>query len=121
MNQSYSDLLKDPRWQKKRLEVLSFHKFTCFFCGDTETTLHVHHFKYSGKPWEADDGDLAAICEDCHWLEHQHKYFTATEVELVDLIYRYNRPLSLHYVSDNAKEHIRRIKEMIAVIRASHG
>lgn len=118
--QSYSDLLKDPRWQRKRLEVLGANNFSCFFCGDTKTQLHVHHFVYKGKPWEADDDDLVAICADCHWLEHKHKYFTKTEAELIDLIYRYNRPQSLHYVREKASEHVRRIKEMIGVIRASH-
>lgn len=63
---SYSELLKDPRWQKRRLEVMNQDNFTCQWCGDKETTLNVHHFKYTGKPWEAPDGDLITICEDCH-------------------------------------------------------
>ncbi len=68
---SYSELLKDPRWQKKRLEVLNSDDFQCQWCGDKETTLHVHHFVYKGKPWEVELGDLATICEECHFIQHQ--------------------------------------------------
>ena len=51
---TYSDKLKSPKWQKKRLEILQRDNFTCFNCGDTERTLHVHHESYiKGKePWD---------------------------------------------------------------------
>lgn len=46
----YSDKLKDPRWQKKRLEILTRDEWTCQICFDTESTLVVHHQKYkAGK------------------------------------------------------------------------
>jgi len=35
----YKDKLKDPRWQKLRLEVLNDNNFTCQYCGDAETTF----------------------------------------------------------------------------------
>lgn len=65
---TYYDKLKDPRWQKKRLQVMNRDKWTCKKCGDTETTLNIHHLKYeSGKnPWEYDNKDLVTLCEDCH-------------------------------------------------------
>lgn len=65
---SYSDKLKDPRWQKKRLEIFKRDKFRCKLCGDEETTLNVHHKKYeNGKePWEYKLSDLITLCEDCH-------------------------------------------------------
>lgn len=72
---SYSDKytlkLKDPRWQKKRLEVLNRAKFKCQCCGDDENTLHVHHLIYSkGDPWDAPDNTLECLCENCHnWRE----------------------------------------------------
>jgi 5-methylcytosine-specific restriction endonuclease McrA len=47
----YSEKLKDPRWQKKRLEILSGDDFTYQYCGNTEETLHVHHYVYTGEPW----------------------------------------------------------------------
>lgn len=71
----YSDKLLDPRWQKKRLEVLQRDDFTCMMCRDKKTTLHVHHFCYaaSGNPWDSDLDDLITYCECCHCLvTHLH-------------------------------------------------
>ena len=68
MKVSYSEKLKDPRWQKKRLEVLQRDNFTCLACGSAEKTLHVHHCYYVGKrnPWEYDSDSLLTFCENCH-------------------------------------------------------
>lgn len=66
MKQSYSTKLRDPRWQKKRLRVMERDGFCCQNCGDTTTTLNVHHFEYNGDPWETEDGNLITFCEDCH-------------------------------------------------------
>lgn len=67
---SYSSKLKDPRWQKKRLEILNRDNFSCHNCGDTESTLHVHHIAYQGKdPWETEARLLQTLCEDCHESE----------------------------------------------------
>ena len=67
-NSSYAEKLKDPRWQKKRLEILERDKWTCKFCGDAEETLHVHHLFYMPKiePWDIPDGFLLTLCESCH-------------------------------------------------------
>jgi hypothetical protein len=68
---NYSELLKDPRWQRKRLEILGRDKFTCQACGDKENTLHVHHFTYkTGKlPWQYPDANFITLCEFCHTQE----------------------------------------------------
>ncbi len=72
---TYSDKLKDPRWQKKRLEVLERDGWACRYCGDTKNTLHVHHVLYlSGRePWEYELGVLLTSCKSCHpsepWLD----------------------------------------------------
>lgn len=67
MAKSYSNKLKDPRWQKKRLEILERDKWTCQLCSDKETTLNIHHIKYTGKnPWDAPMKDLITYCEVCH-------------------------------------------------------
>lgn len=65
---SYSELLKDPRWQKRRLEILSRDNFTCQRCRDDESTLHVHHKHYhKGRmPWDYEDRELVTLCEFCH-------------------------------------------------------
>lgn len=63
---TYSDKLKDPRWQKKRLEVMLRDGFKCTKCNDAETTLNVHHLKYLGDPWDAHLDDLETLCCHCH-------------------------------------------------------
>lgn len=65
---SYSDLLRHPLWQKKRLEIMRRDKWKCKKCGDDETTLNVHHKLYinGNDPWEYENEDLITLCEDCH-------------------------------------------------------
>jgi phage terminase large subunit GpA-like protein len=65
---TYAEKLKDPRWQKKRLEILERDEWKCKLCGDHTTTLHVHHEKYKGEPWDADNELLKTLCEHCHSL-----------------------------------------------------
>ena len=64
----YAAKLKDPRWQKKRLEVMNSHNFTCQMCGAKDETLHVHHVNYhkGAKPWEYELHELRCFCEQCH-------------------------------------------------------
>lgn len=65
---TYSEKLRDPRWQKKRLEILQTANFACQECGSQKKTLHVHHrFYEKGKaPWEYDNLNLQCLCKDCH-------------------------------------------------------
>lgn len=44
---SYYEQLKDPRWQKKRLEIMNRANFKCEECGDSENMLSVHAFRSS--------------------------------------------------------------------------
>ena len=69
---SYYEKLKDPRWQKKRLEVMEANEFRCEVCMDSESPLNVHHKEYfkGHEPWEYDTNQLACICESCHEYEH---------------------------------------------------
>lgn len=69
---TYYEKLKDPRWQKKRLEVMQANDFTCEICFDTTKTLNVHHKEYFKglEPWEYEIEQLSCICETCH--ENQH-------------------------------------------------
>lgn len=64
----YLEKLKDPRWQKKRLEIFERDGWECTNCGNKDETLHVHHTYYlSGRePWEYPDGSLKTRCEMCH-------------------------------------------------------
>lgn len=63
---TYSEKLKDPRWQKKRLEIFERDGFTCQMCSDKDKTLNVHHSKYGGDPWECPNEFLTTLCDDCH-------------------------------------------------------
>lgn len=69
---SYSELLKDPRWQRKRLEILQRDDFKCRSCGENILTLNVHHLAYNKNimPWEIKDDLLMTLCEKCHSALH---------------------------------------------------
>jgi hypothetical protein len=60
--------LKDPRWQKKRLEVMQRAGFACEWCESKDMTLHVHHTYYEKyrEPWDYPDWALMCLCESCH-------------------------------------------------------
>ena len=64
----YVEKLKDPRWQKKRLEIFERDGWACKGCGNTKNTLHVHHLFYfkNKEPWEIHNGFLITLCENCH-------------------------------------------------------
>jgi 5-methylcytosine-specific restriction endonuclease McrA len=68
VNKSYSELLKDPRWQKRRLEIMQRDDFECKHCGNNINTLNVHHKYYihNRAPWEYSDDVLITLCESCH-------------------------------------------------------
>lgn len=71
MKKSYSQKLLDPRWQRKRLEVLSRDGFKCVKCKNGKRTLHVHHLSYKGNPWEVAMSQLETLCSLCHKNEHK--------------------------------------------------
>lgn len=102
---TYAERLKDPRWQKKRLEVLERDAWACYHCGDTKSTLHVHHEAYIGKkPWETPDECLTTLCDNCHSILH-----SLTELEQLlykCIVYRTkNEPDTL--------EHLQRLNKII--------
>ena len=69
---TYDKLLTDPRWQRKRLEIMNEDNFTCQICGDKVSTLTVHHIRYIKglKPWEYSNSLLITLCNDCHDFVH---------------------------------------------------
>ena len=117
---TYSEKLKDPRWQKKRLEILGRDEWTCRGCGDKKNTLNVHHTWYEPKtePWEASNEYLLTLCDECH----NHEYRDRNEAEgwLLDSIKRagvlYEEVISLStafdYMAKNSNS-----KELVEAIR----
>ena len=78
---AYSEKLKHPKWQRKRLEILSRDNFKCRLCSDEDTELHVHHEKYiKGDPWDIDNKYLSTLCKHCHSVI---EYFKKEEPELI--------------------------------------
>jgi hypothetical protein len=72
MKKSYGELLRDPRWQRKRLEALNAADFACEQCEDKTSTLNVHHklYRKGAMPWDYESHELKVLCETCHKAEH---------------------------------------------------
>jgi 5-methylcytosine-specific restriction endonuclease McrA len=70
--QDYASERKDPRWQRKRLEIMQRDGFACSNCRSAKNTLHVHHRYYvKNRPcWAYPDFALVALCDGCHAIEH---------------------------------------------------
>lgn len=66
----YAEKLKDPRWQRRRLEIFTRDGWICRRCKNGEDPLVVHHLCYFPKtePWEYDGKYLLTLCESCHEL-----------------------------------------------------
>jgi 5-methylcytosine-specific restriction endonuclease McrA len=95
---TYYEMLKDERWQNRRLEIFNRDKFICRRCGYEssyedfagendevrEFYLEVHHIKYiyGLKPWEYPENLLVTLCENCH-----------AKIERVKKIVGHNPPL----------------------------
>jgi hypothetical protein len=103
----YQKKLLDPRWQKKRLEILQRDNFACRCCEDEKSTLHVHHLDYQrGKePWDYENDDLITLCEYCHevWT---YIYKTDFATEIISSIIRLHDNLEWQDIqkSINARE-----------------
>jgi len=65
---TYQEQIKDPRWQKKKLPILSRDEFMCQSCGDEEEELQVHHIIYyqDRMIWDYKDNELISLCSTCH-------------------------------------------------------
>lgn len=78
--------LKDPRWQKKRLQILERDGFTCQSCRSTTHTLHVHHRFYvrGREPWDYPEIALVTLCEPCH--SNEGEWRSEREAELLAIL-----------------------------------
>jgi len=66
-------MLRDPRWQRQRLEVMQAASFACQDCGSHSDSLNVHHSVYvrDRRPWEYEADFLLCLCDACHKRRHE--------------------------------------------------
>ena len=88
----YWQLLKNPLWQQKRLEMLTAAGWECQNCGGKDSELQVHHKQYfKGKnPWEYENDQLEVLCRECHSVEHQSIQNIKEIISLSDVNEIYN-------------------------------
>ena len=71
-NRNYASKLRDPKWQKKRLEIFDRDGWRCLFCGTEIRNIQVHHVVYGRRdPWDYPDDLYQTICSDCHEKRQQ--------------------------------------------------
>jgi 5-methylcytosine-specific restriction endonuclease McrA len=64
---TYTEKLRSPQWQKKRLQILERDNWQCCSCGDSQSNLQVHHLLYARRdPWDYPDDVYQTLCENCH-------------------------------------------------------
>ena len=81
---SYLKKLRDPRWQKMRLQVFERDHWSCRICETKETSLHAHHPHYhpdAEGPWDYDIDTIITLCEDCH--ENEHANLATVKADLI--------------------------------------
>jgi len=96
---SYLEQLKNPIWQRKRLEIMQRDNFTCQRCLSKDKTLNVHHITYAKnkKAWEYSDSNYITFCEDCHKLEHDiNGCFNVSFIRFTDKCIRENDLMSCY-------------------------
>lgn len=83
---TYKEKLLDPRWRRKRLEILARDEYTCTHCQQTNVELHVHHNRYSESrnPWDIENEWLQTLCKDCHEALEYSKTFTGLLAEIYE-------------------------------------
>ena len=69
----YYELLKNPRWKQRRLEILEIDDWKCKRCGiDEDLQVHHLHYRKGLLPWEYEDDELMVVCKECH--ENIHSF-----------------------------------------------
>lgn len=65
---TFEEQYKDPRWEKKRLEIYRRDYWHCRKCERTNVKLEAHHLYYDRKLklWEYDNDALVTLCSNCH-------------------------------------------------------
>jgi len=120
---AYIEKLKDPRWQKLRLQVFERDGWACMVCGSDRETLNVHHLYYESgnEPWEYPLEALLTLCQDCHQsmtdlqnneeqgllrLLRQKGYLGQDVADLASLIYHLPTPDHIGLMMSSIQHHL---------------
>lgn len=95
---TYSEKLKDPRWQKKRLEIMELDGWQCRQCGRDDKTLHTHHIFYvrGRQPWEYPNQAFICLCDDCHSKAVTFPSFNQSQVDLIQSLLNQDQNGEIH-------------------------
>lgn len=99
MQSNYAKKLLDPRWQRRKTEILQRDDFTCQDCSGRDETLHVHHKYYTwGKqPWEYPDSALITLCETCH--KRRHAKNPTTKIAISPIAKATDKPIDETFIA----------------------
>lgn len=108
---TYKEQLADPRWQKKRLQILERDKWTCQICLDTESQLQIHHKEYDKTyktlAWEYPDTNYTTLCCNCHLELTSHINYFGDDDEFSVLKLRGNNGEKVYYVYSSGSLHFK--------------
>ena len=85
---TYSEKLRSPAWQKKRLEILERDGWKCVICHNGDRELQVHHVVYRKiEPQGYPNYCYQTLCVDCHQIRHElvDKIVDALRLSLKDI------------------------------------
>lgn len=84
-----SEKFRDPRWHKRRHEILLRDNFKCQCCFDPEKPVRVRVVIFANgiDPWNLDESGTQTICDECFQLRTDilDKVFNAARVALRDV------------------------------------
>lgn len=64
---TYKEKLRDPRWLKKREQLLLRRGEKCQSCQSSKhLTIHHGYYRPQGAPWNYEDDTLWVLCWTCH-------------------------------------------------------
>lgn len=103
MARTYAQKLRDPRWQKRRLEVFERDRFECQSCYSSDKELQVHHLKYiqDADPWDYELSDLKTLCDECHGMISKCGRIVAENVRKMDSEYARGMAVLSKLFADN--------------------
>lgn len=121
---TYAELLLDPRWQRRRLEVFQRDGWRCRCCRTATRQLHAHHIAYLKglAPWEYEEHWLISLCDRCHVNEHRFGDAFWAELRVHAVQRSLCGPANMYLIGAGASDpNVRRVLEEIVDIAAQYG